>query len=247
MEGKRIGILCAMQLEFEKLKEHLQEAKVQKVAGMEIWSGTLKGTEVTVGVSGIGKVHAAICAQAMIDKMGIDAIINTGVGGGIHPDLKVFDLVASTKALQYDFDVTADNQSVKGYIPGIGTPSSPSYFEADPQLLELFCSVMEKEFPSLHYVKGVIATGDLFVADPQVKKNLWEQYHACVAEMEGAAVAQTAACNGIPFLVLRAISDLADDGAGLSYDEFARKAADHSAHILFSMLEDMSQENTKRV
>ena len=240
-QDKTIGILCAMDLECQLLKANMSNPVCQKAAGMELWCGTLEGVKVSVGVSGIGKVHAAICTQVMIDCMGIDAIINTGIAGGVHPDLKVLDLVVSTKAVQYDFDVSAGSpNAVCGYVPGFGKSTVPTYFEADTKLLEIFREVMEKDFPQQNYLEGTIATGDLFVADAEVKRTLWSRFHAYAAEMEGGAVAQAAVCNRVPFLILRAISDLAGDGAALTYQDFAQQAADHSAGILLSMLRHLT-------
>ena len=240
-KDKTIGILCAMDLECQLLKAHMRNPVCQKAAGIELWCGVLEGVNVAVGVSGIGKVHAAICTQVMIDHMGIDAIINTGIAGGVHPDLKVLDIVASTKAVQYDFDISAGSlDAVCGYVPGFGEPTVPTYFEADGKLLEIFRKVMEKNFPQQNYLEGIIATGDMFVADAEVKRTLWSRFHAYAAEMEGGAVAQTAVCNGLPFLILRAISDLAGEEAALTYEDFAQQAADHSAGILLSMLKHLT-------
>ena len=170
----------------------------------------------------------------MIDRFQVGCVINTGVAGGLHPSLAVGDIVISTDAVQHDFDLTAFGY-VKGYMSN-GDGKSPTRYHADPELAALFKAAADEVLDGNKYIEGTIASGDIFVDDSALKKELIERFGAAAAEMEGAAIAQAAAANHVPFVVIRSISDLAENEANVSFEEFERKAAEISSSIVLGML-----------
>ncbi len=233
-QGKPFGIIGAMASEVEILKQKLHGRKTLRIAGVDFCEGTLEGKPVVIAQCGIGKVCAAICTQAMIDRFNVECVINTGVAGGLHHSLSVGDIVISTDAVQHDFDMTAFGY-VKGYMGG-GDGKTATRYHADPDLISLFKMAADEILTDNKYIDGTIASGDIFVDDSALKKTLIESFDAAAAEMEGAAVAQVAAANETPFVIIRSISDLAENEANVSFEEFERKAADISSRIVLGML-----------
>lgn len=238
MEQKRLGIIGAMDSEVRLLKEKLGERQSLHCAGIEFCFGLLEGCPVVVAKCGEGKVSAAICAQAMIDHFELWGIVNTGVAGGLHPSLEVGDIVVSTDAVQHDFDITALGY-VKGAMPG-HDKSLPTRYLADRELLESFGRAASQALKAHNggknkWIKGTIASGDIFVDDSRLKRELISRFDASAAEMEGAAIAQTAQANRVPFLIIRAISDLAEKQANVSFETFEKQAAELSCHIVLEM------------
>ena len=228
-----IGIIGAMNTEVETLISALTDKKETRIAGSVFYSGKLGTTDAVVVMCGIGKVAAAICAQAMIDTFHPDALINTGVAGGVADGLTQGDLVIATDAVQHDFDISLFGHA-KGYMPVWGKDHhQPSPFPADEALADKLIAAADGL--GYHAIRGRVASGDIFVADPVLKQTLATQFSASVAEMEGAAIAQTAWQNGIPCAIVRAISDLADGSATLSFDEFEAIAAERSAKLLLEI------------
>ncbi len=229
-----VGIIGAMDSEIALLLEKLDNAATVTIGNTVYHTGELSNVPVVIARCGIGKVCAAICAQAMIDRFAVRCIINTGVAGGLKTGLSVGDMVLCTDAVQHDFDVTAFGY-VRGYMCTGEDNQKPTRYAADAHLRETVAKVAA-EIPDCHTVAGVIASGDVFVADAALKQQLLADFDATAAEMEGAAVAQTAVANGVPFLVIRAISDLADGSASVSFDTFEVQAAAVSAQLLMAAL-----------
>lgn len=228
-----IGIIGAMNTEVETLISALTDKQETVIAGSHFFSGKLGSTDAVVVMCGIGKVAAAICAQAMIDTFHPDALINTGVAGGVAPGLSQGDLVIAVDAVQHDFDLRAFGYA-KGYMPVWGRDKDhPSGFPADEVLAEKL--IAASNTLGYHAIRGRIVSGDVFVADAALKQSLAGDFGASAAEMEGAAIAQTAWQNGVPFAIIRAISDLADGSAALSFDEFEQIAAERSAKLLMEI------------
>lgn len=232
--NKKIGIIGAMRSEVEILTEKLDGAKTTDAAGVIFYEGTLEGKAVVIAQCGIGKVCAAICAQAMVDLFGIGCVINTGVAGGLHPSLAIGDIVISTDAVQHDFDLTALG-SAKGYMFG-DDESKPTRYQADKELVSCFKAAADDVLDENKYIDGTIASGDIFVDDSALKRSLIELFGAAAAEMEGAAIAQVATANKVPFVIIRSISDLAENEANVSFSEFEKKAAEISSRIVLGML-----------
>ena len=233
-----VGIIGAMDSEVALLLQKLQDPRTVTVGSVIYHTGTLGTTAVVIARCGIGKVCAAMCAQAMIDRFAVRCIINTGVAGGIASGLAVGDMVLSTYAVQHDFDVTAFGH-VRGYMCDGGDHTQPTRYYADGVLRQRFLDAAAETLPGHKAIEGAIATGDVFVADNVLKKQLAEEFSAAAAEMEGGAVAQVAAANRVPFLIVRAISDLAEGGAPVSFDTFEKEAAANSARMLLRVLQEL--------
>ena len=228
-----IGIIGAMTTEVETLISSLADKKETVIAGSHFFSGKLGSTDAVVVMCGIGKVAAAICAQALIDTFHPDVLVNTGVAGGVADGLSQGDLVIATDAVQHDFDLSLFGYA-KGYMPVWGRDKgSPSPFPADEVLTEKLIAAADAL--GYHAIRGRVASGDIFVADANLKHTLATEFGAAVAEMEGAAIAQTAWQNGTPCAIVRAISDLADGSATLSFEEFEMIAAERSAKLLLEI------------
>lgn len=220
---KPVGIIGAMGLEVEELRDALESRTEITYAGRVFYQGKLSGTPVVVVCSGIGKVNAAITTQLLIDHFGISAVINTGIAGGAAAGIKVRDVVVSDTVVYHDMDPR---------ILAIGYPHLRE-FTADETLREKALRACEGR---VHAIAGRVATGDQFIADSAVKADIVSRTAPACIEMEGGAVAHTAAANGIPFVIIRCISDNADDEAEMSYETFEKLAADDAAAIVQAML-----------
>lgn len=229
---KTIGIIGAMECEISALKEKMDVIVAKKIVGTDFYMGKMAGKNVALVKCGIGKVNAAVCTQALIDMYGVDYIINTGVAGAISKELKIGDVVISEDLMQHDFDTTSVGD-VLGVIPGIGTDS----FKADPELIRIAKESGTNVLKDEHalYV-GRIATGDQFIATKEQKQKIWSNFKAMCAEMEGGAIAQTCYLNKMPFVIVRAISDDADEKATISFEKFVTLAAKNSADIVEGMI-----------
>ncbi len=231
----KIGIIGAMDLEVETLKSHMQNVKITKKTGMEFFEGTLNGASVVVVKCGIGKVNAGMCVQILADLFDVTHIINTGVAGSLQAQIDIGDIVISTDALYHDMDVTALGYPL-GQLPQIDTLA----FKADEELAALAKSSCEEVNPDIHVFTGRVASGDQFIASKEAKNKIIENFHAYCTEMEGAAIAHTAYLNKIPFVIIRAISDKADDSAEMDYPTFEKKAAEHSARLVEDLVKKCS-------
>ena len=222
-----LGIIGAMDEEVAKLKETMQDVTVETKASMEFYKGTMNGKEVVVVRSGIGKVNAGICTQILCDLYHVDAVINTGIAGSLNAKIDIGDIVLSTDALQHDMDASGFGYRI-GQIPRVDTFA----FEADEKLRELAIECNQKVNPEIQAFPGRVVSGDQFISDKAKKEWLIEQLSASCSEMEGAAIAQAAYLNQIPFLIIRAISDKADDSATEDYPTFEAKAIAHSVKLV---------------
>lgn len=232
--GETIAVIGAMDQEISLLKSEMKDIKEKKVGTIDFYSGTLEGKEIVLLKTGVGKVNAAVGANTVIREFGADKIIFTGVAGAINRKLNVADVVVSRDLVQHDVDLTAFDRPM-GLIPG----EKKVEFDADPQLIKLAETSAIKVLGKDKVMVGRIATGDQFIADKEKVKFLGEHFKADAVEMEGASVAQVAQIYGVPFVVLRALSDKADGGAEMVYDEFVQVAANNSAEIVKEMLKNM--------
>jgi len=227
----RMGIIGAMEEEVNQLKAKMTEVQVKQKAAMEFYSGRLEGKEVVVVRSGIGKVNAAICAQILIDEYQVKAIINTGIAGSLKTEINIGDIVLSTDALQHDMDATSF-----GYEYGVIPRMEVSIFPADEKIMQAAQIACEEVNPEIGVHLGRIVTGDQFIGDKEKKTWLVNQFQGYCTEMEGAAIAQTAYLNNIPFLIIRAISDKADDSAHMDYADFEEKAIAHTVKLMTALI-----------
>lgn len=227
---KIVGLIGAMDEEVAILKEHMEQTDEQTKAGMKFIHGNLWGTETVVVTSGIGKVNIAICTQILIDLYGVNTVINTGVAGSLNNALDIGDIVLSRCAQQHDMDVSPLGDPV-GTIPRM----DESIFPADETLITLAKSACEKANPDIHCHIGKVVSGDQFIADGKKKEYLIQTFQGDCAEMEGAAMAQVAYLNQIPFLIIRALSDKADNSGHMDYPVFAKQAIVHTVNLLEEM------------
>ena len=226
-----LGIIGAMADEVSQLKQEMSNVKIVQAAGMEFYQGTIGGKEAVVVRSGIGKVNAAMCVQILADRFQVDGIVNTGIAGSLRAEINIGDMVLSTDAVQHDVDAVAFGYPV-GQIPQMDVFS----FEADEKLRKMALACSQKVNPELGVFEGRIVTGDQFISDKEKKQWLTDTFQGFCTEMEGAAIAQAAYLNGIPFLIVRAISDKADDSAHMDYGEFEEKAVEHSVNLMLALV-----------
>lgn len=229
--GLMLGIIGAMENEIIQLKKAMEQVSVHSFASMEFNQGILNGKEVVIVRSGIGKVNAGICAQILVDKFQVEKIINTGIAGSLNADIDIGDIVLSTDAMQHD--VSAGSF---GYNPGIIPQMKVSAFKADETLLKLAKQVCEKVNPDIHVFTGRVVSGDQFIADKEKKNWILQHFHPLCTEMEGAAIAQAAYLNEVPYLIIRAISDKADDSAELDYPTFEAQAIEHTVKLMKELI-----------
>lgn len=233
-----LGIIGAMDEEVTRIIEQMEAVIKTEKASMTFYKGLLAGKEAVVVRSGIGKVNAGICTQILVDDFQIDAVINTGIAGSLKHEINIGDMVLSTDALQHDMDATGFGYAL-GQIPRMETLAFP----ADKKLMELAEKCCKAVNPEIQVFTGRVLSGDQFIADPQKKEQLVTTYDGCCTEMEGAAIAQAAWLNQVPFLIVRAISDKADDSAGMDYATFEAKAIEHSVKLIVEMAGHREQRN----
>ena len=220
----KLGIIGAMELEVAALQSKLQNPKVTSRANMEFYEGTLGSTAVVVVRCGIGKVNAALCGQILADLFAVTHVINTGIAGSLNAKLDIGDILISEAAIHHDVDV-----QIFGYAPG-QVPGLPSReFAADAAMADAAEAVCREL--KLKAIRGRVVSGDQFICDSAVKERLISEFRGDCCEMEGASIAHGAFLNGLPFLILRAISDKADGSAEMDYPTFERAAAEHCAAL----------------
>lgn len=226
-----IGIIGAMEEEVATLKEQMKVEEIVERASMKFYSGTLCKKNVVIVRSGIGKVNAAVCAQILIDKFQVNMLINTGIAGSLNADINIGDMVISVDAIHHDMDATIFGDPV-GQVPRMDTLA----FAADKTLVEKAKMANEEANPDIKTIKGRVVSGDQFVSSSEVKNRIVNNFQADCTEMEGAAIAQVAYLNQIPYVIIRAISDKADNSAVLDYPEFEKQAIIHSVRLIQNLL-----------
>ena len=227
-----IGIMGAMREEIEPILELVDEIDGEiDYAGNKYYKAKYNGLELVIAYSKIGKVNSALTASTMIEKFGIEIMLFSGVAGAINENLHIGDLIIATKLCQHDLDITAFGHPF-GYVP-----ESKIFVESDERLNNIAKDVAKKL--NLKLLEGIIATGDQFIANPEKKEWIKNTFNADAIEMEGASVGFVCDSLGVPFFILRAISDTADMDAGFDFDKFLEGSAKNSAKFLFEMLEEI--------
>ena len=221
----KLGIIGAEQQEIDLLLELLENGREVRRAALCFYDGVIHDCPVTIVKCGIGKVNAASCAQTLIDLFGVKRIINTGAAGSLDARINIGDIVVSSEVIQHDMDCTQ-----LGYEPGL-IPDTGMVFAADEGLQKLALDAGKDTLSDISMFNGRILTGDQFISGQEKKDWLVSQFHGLCAEMEGGAIAQVCRNNGIPFLILRAISDKADGSATMDYPQFSRMASVRSAKL----------------
>ena len=221
MQNKPIGIIGAMQIEIEGLKQAMTDITEETVSGVTFTCGKLEGVDVVCAVCGVGKVFAAIAAEAMILRYNVRALLNTGVAGGLADGLVVGDVVLADAVVQHDMDTSPLGDPV-GLLSGINVVR----IATDKDMLSALRAATEAE--GLCYRVGTVATGDQFIASDAQKARIKALFDAAACEMEGGSIGHVAYVNGVPFAVLRAISD---GGDGMEFSEFVTLAAARSVAV----------------
>ncbi len=227
----KLGMIGAMDIEVQTLKQHMNHPVVTVRAGMEFCEGTLEGLPAVVVQCGVGKVNAALCVQVLIDCFGVTHVVNTGVAGSLCAEQDIGDFVISRDAMYHDFDCSVINPNYSvGQVPGMAVREFP----ADPMLMDCAFRAAEEVNPG-HARIGRVASGDQFVCTAEQKAYIIRHTGALCTEMEGTAIAHAAWRNQIPFVVIRAISDKADVSAQMDYPTFEAIAARHCAQVTQTM------------
>ena len=224
---RNIGIIVAMQEELEEILKIMEETKKKEIYDITYIEGKVGENNIIITLSGIGKVNAARTTQILIDKLNVECIINVGSAGALNPILNIGDIVIGNKLIQHDFDITAFNHK-KGYITGVG-----DYLECNEDLVKQFekitNNIENKEYKT---ITGIIASGDIFCTEINMKNKIYSKFNAECVEMEGAAIAQVAYLCNIPFIVIRSISDSPNGNNAIVFDEFVKLASARCAKIL---------------
>lgn len=224
----KIGVIGAMQMEVDNLKEALTETRTETYSGVEFVCGKLGDVDVVAAVCGIGKVFAAICTEAMILKFDVDMVINIGVAGALTRDLGVLDVAVAENVVQHDMD-TSPLGDPYGLLSGINEIFLPTNESMRNLLMECL------KDKGVNYLKGTIASGDQFIATEEKKKWIRDHFEAIAAEMEGASIGHVCYINKVPFAILRSISD--SEGGAMDYQTFAEKAAILSIEVVIEFVQ----------
>lgn len=227
------GIIGAMESEVNAIYAQMENKEIVEYNGIKFYKGSLYGKDVVVIQCGIGKVNAALCTQLLILKFGVDKVVNTGIAGATGTDLNIYDFVVSTETVYHDFDTQFFGYKL-GQVPGL-----PETFKADEKLVESVVSAFNNSnLSSEHKIRtGLIASGDQFIAGGEKKSFIVSNFHPLCVEMEGCAVAHTCYKNNVPFVVVRCMSDCADDTVQVRYDEAEASAL--SITMLLSIIKSL--------
>lgn len=231
-----IGIIGAMDIEVQALKELMDEPKIETISTVDYYSGKINGMDVVVAVAGVGKVNAAVCTQTMILTYHPEYIINVGVAGGLAPELGIGDIAVAENVVEHDMDTTPIGD-VPGYISGLNIVRIP----CDKWLSQKMIDAASK-LENVKILTGTIASGDQFISMDDERKKIVDNFGAIAAEMEGASIGHVCYMNGVHFGVLRAISDGANSDSAMDYPTFAKMAAANSIKIICEMLSQIKEE-----
>ena len=231
----KLGIIGAMQVEVENLVENLENSASRNVAGSTYYEGKLEGLDVVVVQCGVGKVNAAMCAQILCDLYGVTHLVNTGIAGSLCAELDIGDLVVSKDAMYHDFDCVNFGYPM-GKVPGMDVIAFP----ADETMIAYASAAAETVHPG-HVRLGRVASGDQFICSREQKETIIANTQAICPEMEGASIAHAAYRNGVPFVILRAISDKADDSAEMDYPTFEALAAKRCAQVTMLLAKNLAE------
>lgn len=229
----KVGIIVAMEEELEQILNITNDIEEKEISGLNFKLGKIEKKNVVLVKSGVGKVNAARVTQILIDKFNVEYVINVGSAGALNPLLNIGDIVIGEKLVQHDFDITAFDHD-KGYITGVG-----DYIYSDNTLAEKFKKIANKLFEKEYKIKsGIIATGDIFCTDIEMKNKIYSKFDADCVEMEGAAVAQVCYLDELPFIVIRSISDSPNGKNAIDFDKFVDFASKRCALILKEFLKN---------
>ena len=229
----KLAIMGAMEEEIEPLLAHFKDVNIVEFANNKYYEVNYNGLDIVIAYSKIGKVFASLTATTMIEKFGCDTLLFSGVAGAINPELKIGDLIIADKLCQHDLDITAFGHP-NGYVPG-----GSVYVETSDSLRTIAKAVANEN--GLKVIEGIIATGDQFVHSQERKDFIESTFKADALEMEGGSVAVVCDALDVPFFILRAISDTADGGADVDFDEFLKSSAVNSANYLIKIVDKLQK------
>jgi len=228
---KKIGIVVAMEEEFEAIENKMTKKEIKQINDLRFVVGKIAGEKCILVESGVGKVNAARTTQVMVDHFKLDYIFNLGSAGAINDNLKIGDIVIGKHVVQHDFDITAFGHS-KGYITGVG-----DNVKCDNELIQAFEKVIQGIPEKNYQIKiGIVATGDIFCTDIAMKDKIRANFNADVVDMECGAIAQVAYLNNIPSIVVRSVSDTPNGENAATFDENLKLASKRCANILEEFL-----------
>lgn len=227
----KIGIIVAMEEELESILDIMDNIEEKEIYGLTFKTGQIEKNKIIVVKCGVGKVNAARVTQILIDTFNVKSVINVGAAGALSPLLNIGDIVIGEKLIQHDFDITAFDHD-KGYITGVG-----DYIYSNIELIEKFKKAANNLKEKDYKIKtGIIATGDIFCTDIEMKNKIFSKFDADCVEMEGAAIAQVCYLDNIPFIVIRSISDSPNGNNEIDFDKFVELASKRCANILREFL-----------
>lgn len=222
-----IGVIAAMQEEFEEIKKIMVSTKKKTIKDINFLEGMIGNKQIVLVLCGVGKVNAARTTQILIDYFDIDSIINIGSSGALNPELNIGDIVIADKLIQHDFDITAFGHN-KGYITGVG-----EYVYSDKKMVTDISNIINDICKDVYKARvGTIATGDIFCTDIKMKNKIHKKFDAQCVEMEGAAIAQVCYLNKISFVVIRSISDTPNGNNSIVFEKFIKLASIRCAELL---------------
>lgn len=228
---KTIGIIGAMEEEVSQIKAKMDIISTKNIVGADFYLGKMSGKSIILVRCGIGKVNAAICTQILIDLYAVDYCINIGVAGGINKELRIGDIVVSKDAVHHDFDTTAFGDPI-----GMISRLNERFFAADEELIKAAEDTGKNILKEKNILVGRVASGDQFIAGDEAKAKIAANTKADCVEMEGAAIAQTCYLNRIPFVIIRSISDNADNKADNNFEKFVVEVALNSSMMVEEMV-----------
>lgn len=228
-----IGIICAMTVEAEGLIALCDDTKTEEIYGMNFTTGKMHGKDVVIVVCGVGKVNAAMCTMALIDHYKPKAIINSGVAGAVSPLVTIGDLVVAVKSVEHDMNTTAlgDKQGEVSFADG-----TKMYFECDKEISRKLFEVC-KSIPDTKTMNGIVASGDIFISDRRQRLRINDRFGALACEMEGAAIGHVCYRCGVPYGILRAISDDLDENKGMDFVKFTKLASEKTVTAISRFLQ----------
>ncbi len=230
-----IGIICAMQIEADGIIALCENTEVCEIAGMKFTSGTMFGREVVTVVCGVGKVNAAMCCYAMIERFKPEAIVNSGVAGAVSPIVSIGDIVVATKSVEHDMNTTAlgDKQGAVSFPEG-----TKIFFECDRTISRKLTEACKK-LPGTKTENGIVASGDIFVSDRRQRMRINDRFGALACEMEGAAIGHVCYCCKIPYSIIRAISDDLNENKGMDFVKFTQLASEKTVAAISGFIKNL--------
>jgi adenosylhomocysteine/aminodeoxyfutalosine nucleosidase len=233
---KIIGILGAMNEEIEPLLEYFGHKKKHIFASNAYYEIEYKGLTIFLAYSKIGKVFSSLTASVLILKFGCEKILFSGVAGSINPKLNIFDILVANKLAQHDLDISESGDHPYGYVPG-----GKIFYEPCKNLILLAKTTAKQN--GINLIDATIVTGDQFIISKEKKAWILKHFQADALEMEGASVGVVCENLNIPYLIIRTISDKADDDSNIAFDKFLAKSAKTSAKLIIHIINDMIKQS----